>query len=252
MNGLSAGGMAFTLYGGSAYWDDAGYLVNGSGTEQIWVDDMPPAGAVLSEDGGDGWVWSTSWAKSSSATLPANQWQMCQLSGTTGAWPSSGTGRSVFLKWPGEAGSTPQGSWTLQQTQIASGDAVSTSCVDTGLTGYNEILSQYYDTLSYTEEIASFQVNAGGATILYPFSLDGTAASDTEVCWVTGIMGGTAKSGSNNSPDVGIATDDGQSPLLPFPGRAGYDLLLHADHGASSALGICYSAAPGYGGGFAY
>jgi hypothetical protein len=59
LTGLSVNGMAFTLYGGFAYWDDAGYLTNGSGAENVWVDDALPTGASTYSEGGDAWTWVT-------------------------------------------------------------------------------------------------------------------------------------------------------------------------------------------------
>ena len=59
LTGMSVNGMAFTLYGGFVYWDDAGYLTHGSGAENVWVDDAAPSGAALASDGGDAWTWLT-------------------------------------------------------------------------------------------------------------------------------------------------------------------------------------------------
>jgi RHS repeat-associated protein len=51
----AAYGMAFTLYGGRANWDQAGKT---SGfVDMAWVEDGMPAGATGFGDGGDGWNW---------------------------------------------------------------------------------------------------------------------------------------------------------------------------------------------------
>jgi hypothetical protein len=48
-------GMAFTLFGGLATWDDAGVTIGGVDTP--WVDDSTPPGATPASDGGDAWSW---------------------------------------------------------------------------------------------------------------------------------------------------------------------------------------------------
>ncbi len=55
MEGRTADGMAFTLYGGQASWDHAGKVVGGA--DNTWVEDAVPAGATTAADGGDGWSW---------------------------------------------------------------------------------------------------------------------------------------------------------------------------------------------------
>jgi RHS repeat-associated protein len=55
LEGKTLNGMAFTLCGGRANWDNAG-KTNGSG-DTVWVDDTLPAGASMGSDGGDSWTW---------------------------------------------------------------------------------------------------------------------------------------------------------------------------------------------------
>jgi hypothetical protein len=55
LEGKTLNGIAFTLYGGRANWDNAG-KTNGAG-DIAWVDDALPAGASMGSDGGDGWTW---------------------------------------------------------------------------------------------------------------------------------------------------------------------------------------------------
>src|SRR5262249_4551019 len=55
LEGKTLNGMAFTLYGGRANWDNAG-KTNGAG-DTVWVDDALPAGATVGSDGGDSWTW---------------------------------------------------------------------------------------------------------------------------------------------------------------------------------------------------
>jgi|GEM_PF-2018479 len=51
-------GLAFTTYGGRAYWDNTGRSVPCS--DFVWVNDQLPAGAVAQAYGGDAWTWSSS------------------------------------------------------------------------------------------------------------------------------------------------------------------------------------------------
>lgn len=61
LEGHSISGIAFTLYGGQATWDNAGVSSCGGGSDTVWVDDQIPAGGGTgSGDGGDGWNWITS------------------------------------------------------------------------------------------------------------------------------------------------------------------------------------------------
>jgi hypothetical protein len=55
MGGVTADGLAFTLYDGQASWDHAGHAV--AGVDNTWVEDALPTGAVAASDGGDGWNW---------------------------------------------------------------------------------------------------------------------------------------------------------------------------------------------------
>ncbi len=55
MEGRTADGMAFTLYGGQASWDHAGKVVGGA--DSTWVEDSVPTGATAASDGGDSWNW---------------------------------------------------------------------------------------------------------------------------------------------------------------------------------------------------
>jgi hypothetical protein len=50
-------GVAFTLYGGAALWDDVGYRANGSLFETNWIDDELPAGD-LPVSYQDDWYWA--------------------------------------------------------------------------------------------------------------------------------------------------------------------------------------------------
>jgi RHS repeat-associated protein len=54
LEGKTLHGMAFTLHGGKATWDQAG-KANGAG-DTVWVDDALPAGAV-GYNGGEDWTW---------------------------------------------------------------------------------------------------------------------------------------------------------------------------------------------------
>ncbi|MDB5349022.1 MAG: hypothetical protein JWN86_269 [Planctomycetota bacterium] len=58
LEGRSVRGMAFTLYGGQATWDDAGTLPASGAAAVVWVDDSIPAGATAGADGGDAWSWT--------------------------------------------------------------------------------------------------------------------------------------------------------------------------------------------------
>ena len=55
LEGKTINGMAFTLYGGRANWDQAG-KANTTGNT-IWVEDSLPAGAITVAEGGDNWTW---------------------------------------------------------------------------------------------------------------------------------------------------------------------------------------------------
>jgi RHS repeat-associated protein len=55
LEGKTINGMAFTLYGGKANWDQAGKANTTSNT--IWVEDSLPAGAIIVAEGGDNWAW---------------------------------------------------------------------------------------------------------------------------------------------------------------------------------------------------
>jgi hypothetical protein len=58
MVGHRAVGAAYTLYGGKAFWDETGYMPNGSSIdERPWFDDALPAGAIAYSSS-DGWHWA--------------------------------------------------------------------------------------------------------------------------------------------------------------------------------------------------
>jgi hypothetical protein len=65
LDGQTVNGMAFTLYGGDAAFDDVGLAaqsapvtVTSQNTDQAWLIDSPPAGAQRYSDGGDSWTWA--------------------------------------------------------------------------------------------------------------------------------------------------------------------------------------------------
>jgi Domain of unknown function (DUF5060) len=63
LEGRTLNGMAFSLYGGRATWDDAGKVGLSAPpppTETIWVEDNTPSGAVTGSEGGDSWTWINS------------------------------------------------------------------------------------------------------------------------------------------------------------------------------------------------
>jgi RHS repeat-associated protein len=55
LEGMTLNGMAFSLYDGRANWDQAGKASGAADT--AWMDDSPPAGAILGTEGGDSWTW---------------------------------------------------------------------------------------------------------------------------------------------------------------------------------------------------
>lgn len=92
LTGLSANGMAFTLYGGFAYWDDAGYLKNGTGSENVWVGSGTPSGATLYADGGDSWTWLTTAYKLTSAHTGSFVQKSLNVTGLHQHWFNGATG----------------------------------------------------------------------------------------------------------------------------------------------------------------
>jgi RHS repeat-associated protein len=54
LEGKSLNGMAFTLHGGRATWDQAGKVIGGA--DAVWIDDALPAGTV-GYNGGEDWSW---------------------------------------------------------------------------------------------------------------------------------------------------------------------------------------------------
>jgi uncharacterized delta-60 repeat protein len=57
LDGQTLLGMAFTLFGGRAAWDDAGVAPPPPAASNAWVDDTYPAGAVTASDG-PSWTWA--------------------------------------------------------------------------------------------------------------------------------------------------------------------------------------------------
>lgn len=55
LEGGSLNGMAFTLFGGRAWWDGVGKRVTGASQDTLWGDDAVPAGASVA--GNEGWTW---------------------------------------------------------------------------------------------------------------------------------------------------------------------------------------------------
>jgi hypothetical protein len=148
LTGLSANGMAFTLYGGFVYWDDAGYLTQGNFPENVWVDDAPPAGATVASDGGDGWTWLPQAAVMSSAitgfsvqksvnaagehqhylhdapsgnqlVLGTQDWLYCWIFIDPIATPSE-----VMLKWETSSGNWSRAYWGSNSITSSSGTTV--------------------------------------------------------------------------------------------------------------------------------
>jgi hypothetical protein len=60
LDGQTLIGMAFTLYGGRAAWDDVGVSAPPTSASTVWVDDAYPAGAASGSDGGPSWTWAAS------------------------------------------------------------------------------------------------------------------------------------------------------------------------------------------------
>ncbi|HEY2931397.1 MAG TPA: hypothetical protein VGK99_06580 [Acidobacteriota bacterium] len=48
--------MAFTLYGGRAWFDRAGVSTDGSSDSFVWVEDAVPAGSLTAGEN-ESWVW---------------------------------------------------------------------------------------------------------------------------------------------------------------------------------------------------
>ena len=245
-------GMAFTIAGGSAYWDNVYYLKHGAGAKIMWVDDAPPAGAGLFSDvngvpnqPGDGWVWTTAWSNNSTATtLAGNQWDMCQISGLTGTFPSTGSpGRNVVLDWPGQVAtyagdaSNTGSNWVLHETKSVAGDRVSTSCADFSLKSYASILSTYFGYATYTQALPEFQTFANTGTDTDVYTFNDPADTDQSICWTTGLVGQFWA----GSLDQAFFVDDG------------YGTWSAETWGnLNSSLSTCYMVTQGQGGWFQY
>ncbi|HVZ71043.1 MAG TPA: PQQ-binding-like beta-propeller repeat protein [Polyangia bacterium] len=252
LTGKQVSGMAFTLFGGSAYWDDVYYLVHGGGTQIVWVDDAPPAGALLGSDvnflgkqvPGDGWVWTTSWTNNATTTtLAGNNWDMCQISGFTGPFPASGSGRNVVLSWPGETHvftgdfANTTSNWVLHESSSVAGDGVSTSCVDFGLTAYTRNLAAFGWTY-YTQSLMENSLSLNSNTQMTPFQEGGEG--DDSICYPTGYLGYKFDS-TASAPGSVIISDFG-------------DFAWHGSTWGpiSGAFATCYAVLPQFGGGFTY
>jgi hypothetical protein len=159
LTGMSVNGMSFTLYGGFAYWDDAGYLTNGGDSENVWVDDSPPNGAVLASDGGDEWAWLTQAAYVSSTVTGLSAQKSVNAAGehqhTVSGVPSPGQmvvassdwlyswiyidpiaqPSEIVLQWTNSAGVQGRAYWGANDISFGSGKTAYEGSIPSGAVG---------------------------------------------------------------------------------------------------------------------
>lgn len=224
---------------------------DGSDLSPPYVDDAVPVGAETFmgvsggfEAPGDGWMWIVPWAgNSTTTTLAGNQWDLCQISGFSGDWPSDGTTRDVILNWPGKSlaydadppdgDAFPAGSgfvpgepaglpasatnWNVFNSAPTSSFSVGTSCVDPGLRVWSTQLSQGYGFAEYSQLLPEWYMY--GASPDYPLEVNprNSPGSDN-VCWLTGYKGGFSSTSASFTPWKGELNSNGGDTFWTLQG----------------------------------
>jgi hypothetical protein len=168
------------------------------------IEVIRPAGGL---EQADGWVWamkpSVGWSNSAgqtgtiTTTLPANGWDMCQISGLNGAFPSSGTLQNITLAWPKAATgvfSNSGNNWVVKQTASTSAQRIGTMCADFNLQQvWQSGLATSWGFSVYTQGLDISLTQATNSTMVglkSPFGTGGSFNIDSNsICSIVGLSG---------------------------------------------------------------
>jgi RHS repeat-associated protein len=205
LEGKTLNGIAFTLYGGRANWDNAG-KTNGA-VDTAWVDDALPAGAIMGSDGGDIWTWLGSSPSPYSGTV-SSQSNITEAGITT-------TGATIT--WITNENSDSQVEYGLttayeQSTPLNSTLVTAHSQALSGLTAG----TLYHYRVKSRDAAGNLAISGdftftSGSVVTSNVAAGGITASSATITWNTNYN-------SDSQVEYGLTTTYGQSaPTTPNP-----------------------------------